>query len=168
MDDLLDQIEAASRAGLHYVALGAALGVPDICGALGAPNGRADGPRYRKWWDANLPEYGPWLPGERAYAFRNSLLHQGSMRHERRPTDRILVCEPGERFQGHQVTMDRSDGERVHIFGAVELVADIVQAAREWSEAHRDDDLVVKNLDRFVRRHPDGVSPFVIGSAVIG
>jgi len=41
MEDLIRQIRAASAAGLYYLALFAALAIPDICSALETENGKA-------------------------------------------------------------------------------------------------------------------------------
>jgi hypothetical protein len=55
MEDFLDQIEAATQTDhLYYLALAGALAVPDICGALEAPDGEATGQRYKAWFDTNV------------------------------------------------------------------------------------------------------------------
>lgn len=168
MEDLLDDIEAASAAGLHYVALWSALTIPDFCGALGYPNGIATGPRYVKWWDANLPEYLGHFPGERAWAFRCSMLHQGRALHSKWPRDRVLLMEPDTRgSRMHCVQIDAGT-ERARILYIPELVRDLVTAARSWLAARDNDSVVQKNLDRFVRRRPDGVAPYVVGIPLIG
>ncbi len=56
MQDFLDQIRAANQANLFYVALMSALALPDICGALESPDGRATAQRRRAnrdsvWWE---------------------------------------------------------------------------------------------------------------------
>ena len=49
MKDFLNQVEIAATEGrLYYLALGGALMVPDLAGALESANGQATGPRYRR------------------------------------------------------------------------------------------------------------------------
>lgn len=168
MDEYIDEILRAVNGGLYSLAVVGALTIPDICGALGYPNGRADGRRYRHWWDENLPEYADHMPGDRAYAFRNSLLHQGSAVHERREGDRIILMEP--RSDGsivHRGTHVISATEVAHIMFIPMLVSDIVTAARTWLNAHAHDPIVAKNLGRFVRRREHGYSGVIVGAAVI-
>jgi hypothetical protein len=54
MKDLIQQIRAANRNGLYYVALFTALALPDICGGLEAPDGLATRARYIAWFDKNV------------------------------------------------------------------------------------------------------------------
>ena len=51
MRDFLDQADAAAKARLYYVALLAALAIPDVCGAMEAADGLATKPRYVSWFD---------------------------------------------------------------------------------------------------------------------
>jgi hypothetical protein len=47
MEELIRQIREANSAGLYYLALFAAIALPDICGALEAADGRANDDRYK-------------------------------------------------------------------------------------------------------------------------
>jgi hypothetical protein len=49
-----------------------------------------------------------------------------------------------------------------------EFCGDLVSAARNRWLAMKDDALVKKNFGRFVRYWPDGISPYIIGTALIG
>ena len=58
IEPFLDQILQASAANLHFVALQAALTVPDICASLAAADGRSTGDRYKAWFREHLePSY---------------------------------------------------------------------------------------------------------------
>lgn len=102
MRDLLVQIQRAVQADLYYCALISALAVPDICGAMEAPDGIAKKKRYADWFDRYVagayaagPSATPSLTGEQCYAFRCSLLHQGRLQSDRTLTcRRMLFLEP--------------------------------------------------------------------------
>jgi hypothetical protein len=49
--DVIDQIEQSLQTRLYYLSLFAALAVPDIAGALEAPDGQANGDRYAAWYE---------------------------------------------------------------------------------------------------------------------
>lgn len=167
MRDLLDQIRAASEAGLHYVALWGAFSIPDICGALAAPNGQASGKRYIAWFDANLPDYATMFPGADCYAFRCSMLHQGSGHRARRRAERLIIVEP--MANGNVVHRLRSveRGEKAIVLDARTLVRDITDAAERWLDDHRTDPAVQENISRFVHRHPNGLPPHIVGTPVL-
>lgn len=162
MRDLLEQIERASEAGLYYVALIGALTVPDMCGALGSQNGRASGPKYRDWLVTAMGV----SPAEAAstYGFRCSLLHQGSA-HPEGSEYPIAFTEPGGP-QFHNVAT-RVNGELVRWVSVPIFVTDVLDAARRWLDAYEQTSLVQRNMDRFVRRRPEGLPPHVTGAAVI-
>jgi hypothetical protein len=82
MRDLFQQIDCAVGANLYYVALLAALSLPDICGAMESDDGEATGQRYIAWFNRWVaPKYtvrgAPSLTGEVCYYYRCSALHQG-------------------------------------------------------------------------------------------
>ncbi|WP_338799518.1 hypothetical protein V9K81_08640 [Pseudomonas monteilii] len=90
-----------------YVALAAALALPDICGALITPNA-GNKARYTAWFDVwmahhytfNLPAIGPhcMLTGDECYQLRCSYLHAGqddiAGRGSRKILDRFRFVEP--------------------------------------------------------------------------
>ena len=44
---------------------------------------------------------------------------------------------------------------------------DVVGSAREWQQTVLGTEPYERNLDRFVRLHPDGLAPYVVGMPVI-
>ena len=168
VDDFLDEIEAALAARLYLVALRSALAVPDICGALGHPSGRATGPRYKAWFEENVPEYREYLSGERCYAFRNSLLHQGSARHERRRDDRIIFVQPGLGVFIHRARVVIGEGVQVVVLDLPTFVQDVIRASRSWLQSKSTDRLVWSNRLNQVQRYPNGLAPYIEGAPVIG
>lgn len=168
MDDFLSQIDKALEAGLHYVALFAALTIPDICAALEAPNGQASGSRYARWVEDNMARWWGDGDGKLLYSFRSSLLHQGSGRpHEKSSRPRLIFVEPDASVRVHMTFMELGDEKAV----AVDLPSfcrEVIAAARAWQRKIAGTPNYERNLKRLVRRHAEGLPPFVAGVPVIG
>jgi hypothetical protein len=173
MDDLLDQIDAACQhANLYFLALGGALMVPDIAGAVDAADGRATGARYVAWFDQwASPAFPPagahghqvaTLTGQRCYWFRCALLHQGQTAQPDPAIDRILFIEPGGANLFH-----------LNVFGTVLnldvrlFCTSITAAARTWIAASKGTQPFDANMARLIRRYPAGWPPVVAGATVI-
>jgi len=177
MEDLLDQIERASDAGLYYLALIGALALPDMCAAMEHSSGDSNQNRYRTWYEENMlggygePPFGsdpgeaPWLSSLDCWKFRCSMLHQGRGSHKQAPSRRLLFLEPGGgltlhkgRFNGHEngVMLDIST-----------FVEDMIASVRQWQGKVAGTELYVTNAKSFIRRHPHGFPPFVAGTPVI-
>jgi hypothetical protein len=170
MEDHLQQIETALTAQLWLIATIGALTIPDICGALPAPNGQATGQRYAKWFDQHLGPigYDTALSGRDCYKLRCSLLHQGSAQHPRSQVGRILLFTPkADGVQLHRIGVEIGT-EKCLVLDVKEFCEDLVNAARNWWLAMKDDALVKKNFDRFVRYWPNGIAPYIIGTTLIG
>jgi hypothetical protein len=170
VEDYIQQVEIALKNRLWLIAAIGALTLPDICGALPEPNGQATGQRYAKWFDQHVGPLGYTnsLSGNNCYKLRCSLLHQGSAQHPKSNVGRILLFMPrpdGNRV--HLVGMDFG-GEKCLILDAERFCNDLVNATRTWWTATKDDALVKKNFDRFVRYWPDGINPFIVGTPIIG
>ena len=169
MRELLDQIDAANGAGLHYLALMAALAVPDMCAALAAKNGRTDGTKYRQWVRSNLSEADRQglSPGD-LYRFRCSMLHQGSGHHRGDELERVMFVEPGTGLKVSSTKMVDIGGGSTHVIDLVDFCAAITAAARFWLAANAATSRIATNLEKFIKRYPNGVAPFVVGTPVIG
>lgn len=167
MEKLLEEIESAAASGLSFVALGMALALPDICGALEASNGRATGNRYANWVTRRLAPQA-WT-GEDLYHFRCSMIHQGSLQ----PGFRIHRLIFVERKLGqpivHAGRIDASHfGVSATIIDVPEFVGFMVAAVRLWLEEVQETEPFNRNFLRSVHRHPDGIHPFIAGCAVYG
>jgi hypothetical protein len=168
MRDFLNQIRASLDSNLYYVALFASLAVPDICGAIGSDNGQASKKKYIEWFDRYVaPKYrSPHeqiLTGEDCYFFRCSMLHQGSSQHPNSSYARVLFIEPGA---------TRSVAHRCVFIGALVIdvrifCKDIVSSAYNWLEEVSGTERFEENFNKFMRRYPQGLAPYVIGVPVI-
>jgi hypothetical protein len=174
MLDLLKQTRAAVKAGAFMPALMATLTVPDICGALTSNNGRASGAKYRSWL-VDWFELNSGTPAARAmgsdqaadlYAFRCSLLHQGSGHPDGRGT-RIAFIEPSPGApQLHNISTE-AGGEVIGWLSVPFFVDEMTDAVTRWWEAYGQTTTVVRNLERYARRRLDGLAPHVVGAPVV-
>jgi hypothetical protein len=185
MRTLLTQLEQSLDAQLYFLSLFGALAIPDIAGALESEDGQASPPKYMSWFDKYvrpqaqvtarhglLPEFdmnisfeNP-LTGEACYRFRCSLLHQGSARpHPRRsPYKRLIFIEPGA---ADHVVMHCNINDALMI-DVRTFCREMIAGTKEWLEAVEHTEKYAKNYELFAKRHPQGLSPYVGGVAVVG
>lgn len=163
MEELLEQIEQAVNSGSYMVGLYVALALPDICGALESNNGRATGNRYQAWFNKWVaPKYDGALTGEQCYAYRCGVLHQGRSKHEKLGYSRIFFLEPNPRFRFHRNIMNDA-----YNLDLVTFCNDITSSVREWLASVQDNQNFIKNYEHFMKRHDNGLAPFVVGVPVI-
>jgi hypothetical protein len=165
MRDFLAQIRRGLDAKLYYLSLFSALAIPDICGAMGSKDGRATGENYEAWFDEYVtpeyPIYNNFLNGQDCWFLRCSLLHQGSSQHRKSTYERVIFVEPSSIVLHCNVINDALN-LHVEIF-----CTDLVGAAEKWLEENENTDLYKKNHDKFMRRYPDGLPPYIVGVPVI-
>jgi hypothetical protein len=169
LDDLFAQIELAAQHNLYFLALAGALIIPDICGALDAPDGQASGQRYRDWFDRYVAPAYRWasgkqtLTGEDCYRFRCSLLHQGSTQHVKNTYQRVVFFEPDPTLFLHNCLLAHDVlNLDVRIF-----CADMVSGARTWHATARQTPIYQQNISRFLTRYPHGLAPYADNIPVI-
>ncbi|EMR73199.1 hypothetical protein MCGE09_00036 [Thaumarchaeota archaeon SCGC AB-539-E09] len=162
---LLDQIRKALCVDLYYVSLFTSLTIPDICGAIQSVNGEASGTKYKNWFDTYVAhKYFNMLNGEDCWNFRCSLLHQGTSQHPRSTYKRILFFEPSATTSVfHCNILNDALNIDVRIF-----CEDIILGALAWLKQNEGTDLYKANYDKFMRRYPNGLSPYISGVPVIG
>lgn len=167
MEKMVEEMKAAAEAGYYFVALITALAIPDICGALGAPNGLASGPRYKAWVRANMGAYCEPAEAEGLYKFRCSLLHQGTARPKNVP--RFIFQPPGGPGTNvfHNLNLKMTDGSAVVIDIQI-FCYEVAEAATAWLTKVGGTEPFEKNYAKFVRVHPQGIPPYVVGMPVIG
>lgn len=187
MRTLVGQIETSLGSKLYYVSLIAALALPDIAGALDSDNGEAAENKYVQWyqkwvWEVNARPLTPQrvlrsgrvlpaqvdtrLSGQRVYRFRCSLLHQGrAQEHLRSPAPRIVFIEPGAVGSVHHYDLLNNSAVLIDVNL---FCLEIVSGARLWLDAVESTDRFKRNYERFARRHPNGLPPYINGAPVIG
>jgi hypothetical protein len=184
MRTLIEQVERSLQPGLYYLSLFGALAIPDIAGALDSDDGQANGERYEAWYEEwvrprhtekvleNMPpearQYArkpenP-LTGNACYKFRCSLIHQGSSQHSKSQFSRIIFVEPGAtsnvlHYNIHDTTL------------CIDLYAfclEVLSGARMWLDKAEKTERYKTNYDKFARRHPQGIKPYIVGFPVVG
>jgi hypothetical protein len=165
MEELIRQIREANSAGLYYLALFAALALPDMCGALEAADGRANDDRYKDWFDCHVgPKYNGLLDGDTCYLFRCAMLHQGRMQH---PGSRwkIVFFDPAASATLHRNILYTQAGDILNIDVKI-FCEDVASAAEMWLSNVRQLPRVAANLEKSVKRYRNGLQPFIKGDVI--
>jgi len=164
MRNFLSQIEIGLEANLYYVSLFASLAVPDICGAINSEDGAATKDNYISWFDQYVGEkYSQFFNGEDCYRFRCSFLHQGSSQRSDARYSRIIFVEPSATTNVfHCNILNDALNIDVRIF-----CLDIVEGAKEWLDEVEETERFQENYSKFMRRYPNGLSPYIVGVPII-
>lgn len=109
---------------------------------------------------------------EDCYFFRCSILHQGSAQDSRSSYERILFVES----QATGVTLhlnvdERSvDGETVRVLNidVPTFCKDMIEGVEQWLPQVEMTSTFERNYERFMKRHPNGLHPYIVGPPVIG
>ncbi len=164
MQDIINQIRAVNNSGVYYVALFSALALPDICAALESANGEASKAKFITWFDTYVAcKYSGNLDGESCYYFRCSMLHQGSTQHARGRYSRIIFLEPSSNMIFHNNIMNDALNIDIRIF-----CEDICVSAESWWKAVSLRPDLQANFARSIKRHPNGLAPYISGIPVVG
>ena len=165
MRDFFNQIEESIRANLYYVGLIGTLCIPDICGAIDSEDGIGTKQKYIAWFDKYVgASYSRWLSGEDCYYFRCSLLHQGSSQHAKSTYSRILFVEPTATSNVfHMNVFNGALNIDVRLF-----CSEFIGWGRQWLSEVEGTERYKVNYDKFMRRYPNGLPPYIVGLPVIG
>lgn len=172
MRTLITQTRKALEAELYYVALFTALSIPDMAGALESIDGRASGKRFAAWYEAwvrpRLKESrgreNP-LSGEACYGFRCAMLHQGRSQRANDQYSHIMFIEPGHpNYSIHYCLVSA----RVLLIQLDEFVQEVLQGCELWLGAVQGTEPFERNYAHFAKRHPQGLTPYVVGVPVVG
>jgi len=162
--DFLNQIQQALNQNLYYVALMMCLAIPDICGAIDSSDGIATKAKYIQWYNQNVSGMCQFFDGQACYFFRCSMLHQGSTMNPNSPYSRILFLEPGTTSNVfHCNIMNSALNLDVAIF-----CSSMINSANGWLNNVMNTPRFQTNYDKFLRRYPNGLPPYIVGTPVIG
>lgn len=172
MKDFFDQIRLSLDHDLYYLALFGSLAVPDICGAMSSPNGEASGYKYKKWFDDYFPSTyktrdgkersGNCINSEDCYYFRCSMLHQGSSQHSKGRYSRYIFVESRSMFMHCNVMENNALNIDITVF-----CNSMLEGAEKWLQKYESQEVDKRNFNKFIKRHPLGLQPYIIGVPVI-
>ena len=169
MQTLIAQIKQSANSPAYYLTLFAALTLPDICSAMTSCNGEANRSRYIAWFDEYVapkyvvgPDQSPSFSGENCYFYRCSILHQGSSQHPKNSYSRVLFVEPNERVFLHNNVINDTLNLDIRRF-----CLDICESAETWLAAAQATDQYQANYQKFMRRYPEGLPPYIVGIPLI-
>ncbi len=166
MDVILDQITGALRVGLHYLAVTAALTIPDICAALESENGETSKAQYREWYDKWLAHKYPMISSMDMYRLRCGVVHQGILEPNGMQYDRIVFMVAG----GMHCCVSANNGglaESALQLNAALFCMDVIESAQAWYAARKDDVVVARNFSRLLQFRPMGLHPHFFGIPLI-
>lgn len=162
MDFILNAIESASQQGHCLPALMSSLTVPDIAGAIDSP-GTGSQSRYAKWIDDWFsPRFPGYLQhdidGFAIYALRCKLLHEGLTDPSQAPASRwsaasrkrLIAFNVGPEVVMHLLTSEDAAGDSWTVLRAEIFCSEIVDAARSWMEARKDNLAAMQALNTLV------------------
>ena len=174
MDNYLNAVETSLKCENWHAALFVALAIPDICGALEYPE-ISSKVRYINWYNKYLlskysshigANHTPhiFLSGLDCYAFRCSLLHEGTGDIERNRTrtvlERIHFNEPSaDGGSMHCNQMNRVLQLQVDVF-----CKDIIGATRQWLLDVKNDGNIQAQMASLLKIYPPFNFPGFIGS----
>lgn len=190
MRALIDQLEQSLASGQYFLSLFTALVLPDIAAAFDASDGLATRQRYVSWFDkwvrpqsaeAILSKLSPSLPpkqreyiknglqqplldGDACYRFRCSLLHQGTTQHPKSAFPRIIFIEPNTTTTTiHNCIMNDALCIDLQLF-----CREVIAGIRAWLAQAENGESFKTNYQKFIRRYPGGLKPYIAGVPVIG
>lgn len=180
---LEQQIESALNGQSYFLALFAALALPDIAAAIASSDGQAKRDRYIEWYEKwvrprfleniklelQLPEdvtvQLPQNPfsGSDCYYYRCAMLHQGRSEHDKLSVGRVIFLEPdATRLVLHY----NSHGDALSI-DLPSFCREIVQGARLWRQADAASPNFIRNMQSTIQRYPSGLLPYLKGAPII-
>ncbi|MFE6135595.1 hypothetical protein [Bacillus sp. NPDC057893] len=160
MEDLFNEIERGLDAGVYHLSLGMALCIPDICAALQSEDGKANGNKYREWYNRYVGDKFRMSAAD-CYYFRCSFLHQGSTQHEKSNYKRIIFVEPNPAFFFHNNVIDD-----VLNIDLVQFCRGLIDSARKWLAEVKEEENFIKNYSKSFKRYSEGMPPYIVGIPV--
>jgi hypothetical protein len=167
LETMLQDIERALNASLHYLALVMALTMPGICAALEEPSGSTSGrdsKAYMDWYSTNIGTLYPNLTGVDCYSLRCGVVHQGRFGDPNKMQyGRVLFTVPNvSRNVFHNNILNDALNLDTEIF-----CRDMMNSVRNWYCNRPSNSVVHRNIDMMVRLRPEGLAPYMVGIPLI-
>ena len=163
MEFLLNEIEKALDSGLYFISLQSTLSLPDICGSLQSPDGKATKNNYITWYDTYAKESSTnAISGEDCYYFRCSCLHQGTTQNHNSSYKRIIFVAPGSRSFFHNNIIVDALNIDLNTF-----CKNVIFSVRKWEQQIKSDPNYIRNYENLIKLYPNGLPPYIGGIPVI-
>jgi hypothetical protein len=169
IEDYFRQVRQAASSSLYFVALGAALVIPDMCSSMESADGQTTGALYENWFDKHVARHytagsyhTPSFSGKDCYGLRCAFLHQGRLEPHKGGYSRIIFIEPHSGPTLHNNVMNDALNIDVPTF-ALGMVA----AAEAWLGDASTTEEFKENYPHFMQRYPNGLPPYIVGIPVI-
>ncbi len=162
--NLLNQINAAASGGLHLLAVGMAVALPDICVSLSSDDGRSSGQKYKDWCAANLSDGGfSYVMGDDLWSMRCGVLHNGRYGDLKHNVGRVIFAVPT--LQSNTFTDCVLND--AYFYSVVDFCKNICNAVLKWYETNKADPTILANGARMMQYYPNGLAPYAVGMPVI-
>lgn len=172
MEDLISQIRQGLEFNLYYLSLHSTLAIPDICGAINSPSGKASGEKYREWYDKYVLPCFDTLTSDECYEYRCTSLHQGTSEpknHAVKDYERIIFIEPS--MNNLIINVKRMKGGLDNNYAIMinlkEFCNAILRGAEKWIIDYKNTEPFETNYKRIMKRHPLGIGTYISGVPVI-
>jgi len=164
---IITEIADCNHHGHYFPALMSTLSLPDICAALNAEDGQTSRARYIAWMNQWTTWHETYV--DLIYGFRCSMLHQGSGHAHRSGGTRVAFVHPAEPGGLHGIIRQVDDDDPgVLVFKLDRFIEQMLMHVQGWWHHNHEDEIVHRNLEKFILVR-DGLMPWLPpGWAVIG
>ena len=167
MELLLLQIESALKNHEYFVALMCTLALPDICGAIEKSNGKATKNRYISWYNTNMLDQRN-LTATQCYDFRCRMLHQGISGYNQDSLEKkVIFIYPNNQIRIDNYRYSNKTKEAICI-DLIDFCNTMISSVRHWEAKTKGSPNYIKNINRVITIHPNGIFPFIVGFPCIG
>jgi hypothetical protein len=161
MEEIIREIRQAKDTGLYVLALIGALSIIDMCAALASDDGTTTRSKFKDWLRQNVPEQAS--DADLIYGLRCSLLHQGRAHPHGSVFPMAFTAGQG----GLHNLSTEVNGQRVGWCHIDLFVDEVLAGVDRWFGQYGSTNRVQRNLEKFARVRPEGLSPHVVGRPVI-
>jgi hypothetical protein len=166
MNSFFESVERSLATDNWHAALAVSLMIPDVCAKM--EHGRTSGARYQAWFnDYVKPKYVKCLPkpigehtflsGGDCYAFRCSLLHEGSDDISGQRAREVLEKFRFEIPDQRNNTRHCDQVDNILILQVSIFCRDMINGARTWLENMASRPEVLQSLGSLIQIHPSSV-----------
>ena len=164
MEFVLRSIAHAANTGNHLPAVMTALTVPDIAGAVEAPEASGSKKRYAdwidKWFIPSFPSYSQHqIDGLAMYSLRCKLLHEGLSSPADAPAaagsaaashKRLIAFNVGGNFVMHLCSTTDGQGDSWTVLNTQEFCREMIVTAQAWMASKAGDPVALERLRALV------------------